>query len=176
MLLKKHLMYTRPLLPVFHLQKSCLFFSFSSVVEMATELFHWQLYEMHFSGRNISTSNQTSVQLVNPLSPRWYGNDFKNAITEYILRIKCMSMLDEIALHWMPHKTFDEKSTLVQITAWWRKATSHYLSQCWPRSMLPCGTNYLVYSSGYVSRGRSRMQVKIVADSLLFVKLHLLTR
>ena len=98
----------------------------------------------------------------------------KNAIAEYILRIKCMSMSDEIALCWMPNKTFDEKSTLVQIMAWWRKATSHYLSQCWPRSMLPCGINSLVYSSGYFCRGRSRMQVKIVADS--FVKLHLLTR
>ena len=95
---KKHLMHTRPLLTVFHLQKSCFFFSSSSVVEMATELFHWQLYEMHFSGRNICTSNQISVQLVNPLSPGWYGNDFKNAIAEYILRIKCMGMSDEIAL------------------------------------------------------------------------------
>ena len=99
---KKKLMHTRPLLTVFHLQKSCwFFFSSSSVVEMATELFHWQLYEMHFSGRNICTSNQISVQLVNPLSPGWYGNDFKNAIAEYILRTKCMSMSDEIALCWI---------------------------------------------------------------------------
>ena len=144
MLLKKHLMHTRPLLTVFHLQKSCFFFSSSSMVEMATELFHWQLYEMHFSGRNICTSNQISVQLVNPLSQGWYGNDFKNAIAKYILRIKCMIMSDEIALCWMPHKTFDEKSPLVQILTWWRQATSHYLSQCWPRSMLPCGINSLV--------------------------------
>ena len=79
------------------------------MVEMATELFHWQLYEMHFTGRNICTSNQILVQLVNPSSPGWYGNDFKNAIAEYILRIKSMSMSDEIALCWMPHKTFDEK-------------------------------------------------------------------
>ena len=31
------------------------------------------------------------------------------------------------------------KPTLVQVMAWCRQATSHYLSQCWPRSMLPYG-------------------------------------
>ena len=31
----------------------------------------------------------------------------------------------------------DEKSTLVQVMAWCRQAPSHYLSQCWPRSMSP---------------------------------------
>ena len=33
----------------------------------------------------------------------------------------------------------DDKSTLVQVMAWCRQATSHYLSQCWPRSLSPCG-------------------------------------
>ena len=32
-----------------------------------------------------------------------------------------------------------EKSKLVQVMAWCRQATSHYLSQCWPRSMSPYG-------------------------------------
>ena len=30
-------------------------------------------------------------------------------------------------------------STLVQVMAWCRQATSHYLSQCWPRSLSPYG-------------------------------------
>ena len=30
-------------------------------------------------------------------------------------------------------------STLVQVMAWCRQATSHYLSQCWPSSMSPYG-------------------------------------
>ena len=30
-----------------------------------------------------------------------------------------------------------DKSTLVQVMAWCRQATSHYLSQCWPRSLSP---------------------------------------
>ena len=29
----------------------------------------------------------------------------------------------------------DDKSTLVQVMAWCHQATSHYLSQCWPRSL-----------------------------------------
>ena len=45
----------------------------------------------------------------------------------------------EIALRWMPLDCTDDKSALVQVMAWCRQATSHYLSQCWPRSMLPNG-------------------------------------
>ena len=32
-----------------------------------------------------------------------------------------------------------DQSTLVQVMAWCSQATSHYLSQCWPRSLSPCG-------------------------------------
>ena len=40
----------------------------------------------------------------------------------------------------MPLDLTDDKSTtLVQVMAWCRQATSHYLSQCWPRSLLPYG-------------------------------------
>ena len=61
----------------------------------------------------------------------------------------------EIALRWMPLDFTDNKSTLVQVMAWSRKATSHYLSQCWPRSLLPYGVtrpqwfDSLVYSLTY---------------------------
>ena len=43
----------------------------------------------------------------------------------------------EIVLRWMAQNFANEKSTLVQVMAWCRQAPSHYLSQCWPRSMLP---------------------------------------
>ena len=39
----------------------------------------------------------------------------------------------------LPSDECHDKSTLVQVMAWCRQATSHYLSQCWPRSMLPNG-------------------------------------
>ena len=44
----------------------------------------------------------------------------------------------ELALRWMPQGLTDDKS-LVQVMAWCRQATSHYLSQCWSRSMSPNG-------------------------------------
>ena len=33
----------------------------------------------------------------------------------------------------------DDQSTLVQVMAWCHQATSHYLNQCWPRSLPPYG-------------------------------------
>ena len=45
----------------------------------------------------------------------------------------------ENALWWMPWDLTDHQSTLVQVMAWCRQATSHYLSQCWPRSPSPYG-------------------------------------
>ena len=45
----------------------------------------------------------------------------------------------EIALRLMPQDLTDDKSKFVQVMAWCHQAASHYLSQCWPRSMLPNG-------------------------------------
>ena len=45
----------------------------------------------------------------------------------------------EIAIRWMLLDLTDDKSTLVQVMDWCRQATSHYLCQCWPRSMWPYG-------------------------------------
>ena len=45
----------------------------------------------------------------------------------------------KIVLKWMPMDLTDGKSTLVQVMAWRGQATSHYLSQCWPRSLSPYG-------------------------------------
>ena len=42
----------------------------------------------------------------------------------------------DIALGWLSLDLTDDKSMLVQIKAWCRLAASHYLSQCWPRSVL----------------------------------------
>ena len=35
-----------------------------------------------------------------------------------------------------------DKLTLVMVMAWCRRTTSHYLSQCWPRSMLAYGITW----------------------------------
>ena len=43
---------------------------------------------------------------------------------------------------WSISRDVDDKSTLVQVMAWCRQATSHYLSQCWPRTMSPYGITW----------------------------------
>ena len=49
----------------------------------------------------------------------------------------------EIAVRWISLDLTDDKSTLVQVMAWCHQATSHYLSQCWLRSMSPYGITRL---------------------------------
>ena len=41
----------------------------------------------------------------------------------------------EIFLRWKSEGLTDDTSTLGQLVAWCRPKTSHYLSQCWPRSI-----------------------------------------
>ena len=45
----------------------------------------------------------------------------------------------------MPQNAFDDKSTLDLVMAWCRQATSHYLRQCWTRSMSPYSVTTLSY-------------------------------
>ena len=69
----------------------------------------------------------------------WTLGNFRHAIFKQISVIDGWRICCEIALIWMPLDFTDDQSTLVQVLAWCRQATSHYLSQCWPRSLLPYG-------------------------------------
>ena len=60
-------------------------------------------------------------------------------VFKLILVIDGWGISCEIALRLMSLDLPDDKSTLVQVMAWCHQATSHYLSQCWPRSMPPYG-------------------------------------
>ena len=62
----------------------------------------------------------------------WPLGDFK-----LILVNAGWGISNEIPLRWMPLDLTDDQSTLVQVMAWCRQAASHYLSQCWLRSMSP---------------------------------------
>ena len=64
---------------------------------------------------------------------------FRYLIFQIISVIDGWGISCELALRWMSLDLTDDKSTLVQIMAWCRQATSHYLSQCWPRSLSPYG-------------------------------------
>ena len=75
----------------------------------------------------------------------WDMAEMHSGICEMSL-LRCMlwtkfaSTSCEIAQQWMPQNICDDdKWKLVQVMAWWCLQTSHYLNQCWPRSMLPYG-------------------------------------
>ena len=89
----------------------------------------WELRQY----RKFSNIRRTKFQNLNQ---RFEGT-FKNVISQHMLLIKFMSISCENALRCMPRDTFDDKSALVQLMAWYHQATSHYMSQCRPRSMLP---------------------------------------
>ena len=75
----------------------------------------------------------------NSLAPGRFEWNFRHVIFKQILVIDGWVISCEIALLWMSWDFTDDQSTLVQVMAWCRQATSHYLNQCWPRSLLPNG-------------------------------------
>ena len=77
--------------------------------------------------------------LINSLAPGRFQTNFRKVIFQLILVTDDWSISCKIVLKWMPMDLTDGKSTLEQVMAWCRQATSHYLSQCWPRSLLPYG-------------------------------------
>ena len=65
---------------------------------------------------------------------KFYIRNFQTDFSDWWLGIS-----REIALIWMSLDFTDDQSKLVQVMAWCRQATSHYLSQCWPRCLSPYG-------------------------------------
>ena len=79
----------------------------------------------------------------NSLASGRCGCNFKWVIFKHILMNDILRYSRETMLVWMPQKTPDDKSTLVQVMAWCHQGTRHYLSHQWPRSMSP-GHNELI--------------------------------
>ena len=61
----------------------------------------------------------------------------------------------------------DDRSTLVQVMAWCRQTTSHYLSQCWPRSLSPYGVTRPQWVKAWMSNCIPHIIVKIRYNSCL---------
>ena len=80
-----------------------------------------------------------SPEVLTHLAPGRPGCHCKTAIFNLVLLIGIFTSSKDNALRWMPRDLSNDKSTLVQVMAWCRQATSHYLSQCWPGSMSPYG-------------------------------------
>ena len=76
---------------------------------------------------------------VNSLAPGKFERKLRHIIFKQISVIDGWGISCEIALIWMSLDFIDDQSTMVQVMAWCRQAASHYLSQCWPRSLSPYG-------------------------------------
>ena len=72
----------------------------------------------------------------------------------------------ELVLRWMSLDLTDDKSTLVQVKAWCRQATSHYLSQCWTRSLSPNGITRPQWDNPVCAESFLREKIYIFSNSL----------
>ena len=83
------------------------------------------------------------IIFLNSLATGKFEWNFRYSIFQIISVIDGWSISCELVLIWMSLALTDDKSTLVQVMAWCHQATSHYLSQCWPRSLSPYGVTRL---------------------------------
>ena len=82
---------------------------------------------------------QMSLLCINSWAPGRPGCHFQTTIFNLVLLICFFTLSNDNALRWIPWDLTYDKSSLVQVMAWCRQATSHYLSQCWPNSRSPYG-------------------------------------
>ena len=76
---------------------------------------------------------------INSLAPGRCSRNFKSEILRFILWNYDQTISCKTVIRGMLHNFTDDKSTMVQVMAWCHQTASHYLSQCWPRSMPPYG-------------------------------------
>ena len=95
---------------------------------------------LHIYGPNqFYGTNLSVLQRFNSLAPGRSECESKNVIFNLVLLIGIFRSSHDKALRWMPQDLTDDESTLVQVMAWCRQATNHYLSQCWLNSLSPYG-------------------------------------
>ena len=76
---------------------------------------------------------------INSLAPGKFEWNFRYITFKRIFVIDGWCILCEFPLIWMSLDFTDDQSMLAQVMVWYRQAISHYLSQCWPRPLSPCG-------------------------------------
>ena len=97
-------------------------------------MFWWELSAVLFA-----SLKWYSDDFFNSLAPGRSECDSENGILNLILLIGILRSSHDNALRWMPQDLTDDKLTLVQVMAWCRQATSHYLNQCWLSFLSPYG-------------------------------------
>ena len=106
-------------------------------------------------------------QLFGAILTHWPLGDFlEKIIFTLILVTGGCDISSEIALRWTSRDLNDDKSTLVQVMAWCHQATSHYLNQCWPRSLPPCDVTRPQWVKIYHYVGQSTWSMSLYFLSL----------
>ena len=109
----------------------------------------WPHHEFRCPGAKQSLSNERVGLAVfnsycyclafNSLWPGRFQWTFRWVLFKPITEIDGWDTCCEIALRRMSLDLTDDKSTLVQVMAWCRQATSHYMSPGWPSFLSPYG-------------------------------------
>ena len=110
-----------------------------AVLFFSHSIHHTVIYHTVFIFSLCYQTTDGSSTIFNSLAPGEPRCHFKTAIFNLVLLIGIFTPSKDNALRWIPRDLNDDKSTLVQVMAWCRQATSHYLSQCWASSMSPYG-------------------------------------
>ena len=97
------------------------------------------IWFMHNCTMGLTGTTSPLSNHFNSLAPGRSGFNFKSAIFNLVLLSGIFRSSYDNARRRMSWDLPEDKSTLVHVMAWCRQATSHYLSQCWPRSVSPYG-------------------------------------
>ena len=106
---------------------------------------------------------------VNSLAPGNFELYSRFVIFKRILVIDGWGISCEIAQIWMSLDFTDDQSTMVQVMAWWRQATSHYQSQCWPRSPYGVTRPQWVYWMTFTNFGLCELLMSVYDMNEMFI-------
>ena len=106
------------------------------------QISNWEQFINYFNSpsqerHQVSTATTHQANRSRTRKPTGWNNECTHFYLTHWPLIDLNKILDEYFRTKFGDYLSDDKSTLVQVMAWCRQATSHYLSQCWPRSLLP---------------------------------------
>ena len=101
-------------------------------------LYTWQ-YESWCTHLHKFSLSTVSSSYINTVKPRQYGCHFAGDIVKCIFLNENARIFIKISLKFVPYAPLDDKPTLVQIMAWDKQATSHYLTQWWITNVISLG-------------------------------------
>ena len=92
------------------------------------------------SGNDLSPVQHQAIILSTSLEKKVQLHGHVDFIYPLFNKVKSLAA-GRFVVRWMSLDLYCDKVTLVQVMAWCSQATSHDLSQCWPRSISPYGVS-----------------------------------